>query len=129
MTTRKRLSERATLAVAINQGAVIPCYRCRVAFDSETIKTAEREHIHEIALGGEDVVENMAYSHRACHAKVTNGEGATTAGSSKGRIAKANRIAKGGKKRNGPAIQSRGFSKPPEGYSAWKKRIKEIDNG
>lgn len=89
---RSRFSERKVLAVAIRQGAIIPCYRCRVAFkDGDVI---EREHLHELALGGEDTPENCAYSHCECHAAITNGTKATTAGSSKHRIAKAERVAR-----------------------------------
>src|SRR5262245_54724905 len=87
---RKRFTERQALECAIQQGAVIPCYRCKTPFTVETVRTAEREHIHEIALGGADTVANCAYSCKACHALVTNGTGATSAGSSKNRAAKAN---------------------------------------
>lgn len=113
MSKRKRLTERQTLAVAIQQGAIIPCYRCRLAFDADTIKTAEREHVHELELGGSDEIENMRYSHKACHAAITNGSGATTAGSSKQRIAKVKRLR--GETRTGPRakIASRGFQKHP----------------
>ena len=115
-TRRKRLTERQTLAVAISQGAVIPCYRCRVAFDAETIKTAEREHLHELELDGEDTPENCRFSHKECHDLITNGTKATSAGSSKNRIAKVKRIR--GETKTGPKkqIPSRPFQKKPEGY-------------
>jgi hypothetical protein len=88
MGKRRRYTERQVLECAIRQGAVIPCYRCKTPFTVETVKTAEREHIHELKLGGADTIENCAYSCRACHALVTNGNGHTSAGSSKNRIAK-----------------------------------------
>lgn len=113
MSRRKRLTERQTLAVAVMQGAVVPCYRCKLAFDAETVKTAEREHLHELELGGADELENMRFSHADCHKAITNGSGATTAGSSKQRIAKVKRLR--GETRTGPKakIANRGFQKHP----------------
>ncbi len=52
----------------------------------------EREHFHELALGGLDEISNMFFSHKRCHDIITRGSGATTAGSSVGRIAKAKRL-------------------------------------
>lgn len=86
--SRRRFSEREVLECLVRQGAIIPCRKCRVSFSVEDAKSAEREHVHEVALGGPDTVENCAFSHRDCHAVITNGNGATTAGSSKNRIAK-----------------------------------------
>lgn len=125
---RRRLTPRQAIQVALQQRAVIVCFRCEKAFTVEDAKQIEIEHLHELELGGADEIENMRWSHKECHAKITNGTKAGTAGSSKHRIAKAKRIAKGGKKRKGPAIQSRGFQKPPDGYSAWRKSIKDMEN-
>lgn len=86
--TRRRFTERQTLECAILQGAVIPCFRCKALFTVETIRSAEREHIHEVVLGGPDTVEACAYSHGDCHSVVTNGTPATSAGSSKHKAAK-----------------------------------------
>jgi hypothetical protein len=72
---------------------------------------AEREHLHEVKLGGPDIPENCRYSHAKCHAIVTNGTKATTAGSSKQRIAKVKRIRGETCTRKGPPIKSRGFDK------------------
>lgn len=83
----------------------------------------QREHLLEIALGGEDCHRNCVYSHKQCHDTVTNGTPATTAGSSKQRIAKVRRIqAGGGRRRKGPPIKSRGFSKTSRPFP---KRIKK----
>lgn len=89
----RQLRELEVLEVLISQGAVIPCYRCRIAFISEDIKTGniENEHLHEKELGGPDDPGNRRFSHTPCHATVTHGNGATFAGSSRHRIAKANR--------------------------------------
>lgn len=86
--TRRRFTERQTLECAIRQGAVIPCFRCKVPFTVETIRDAQREHIHEVALDGPDTVEACRFSHKECHDRVTNGTPATTAGSSQNRLAK-----------------------------------------
>ena len=95
--TRRRFTERQALECAILQGAVIPCYRCKVPFTVETVRKCQREHPHEVALNGPDTVEACAYSHDGCHHVETFGTGATTAGSSIGRIAKAKRIERTGK--------------------------------
>lgn len=88
-----RLSEIEVIQVCIQQGAVIPCKRCRVAFTEQDVKTGniENEHLHEKKLGGPDEPGNRAFSHKArpCHAMVTHGSGATFAGSSRHKIAKA----------------------------------------
>ncbi|WP_298800062.1 hypothetical protein [uncultured Devosia sp.] len=92
MTRRDRqFKERETIEVLLLQKAIIPCYRCKVAFTMEDLETGniEKEHLHERRLGGPDEPGNCRYSHCDCHAKITNGNGATTAGSSKNRIAKA----------------------------------------
>lgn len=94
MTARKRMTEREVIAILIRQKAVIPCCRCRVALTLEDVPSIEREHLHPIALGGADDVENAAYSHRDCHAVRTRGSGATTAGSDIGNIAKTKRLEK-----------------------------------
>ena len=86
--TRRRFTEREVLSCLIAQGAIIPCRRCRIALTAEDAKTAEREHLHEIALGGPDTVENCAYSHGECHRTQTHGNGATFAGSSRHKVAK-----------------------------------------
>ncbi len=106
--TRKRFSEREVLATLMTQ-QVIFCFRCKMAITDA--KDAEREHILEIALGGKDEPANCAYSHAWCHFAITNGTKATTAGSSKQRIAKIARLR--GETCNGPKrkIPSRPFQK------------------
>lgn len=89
---RRRYREWETLDVLIIQGVVIPCYRCGKPILSG--KNAQREHLHELALGGREAPENCRYSHVDCHAIVTDGPPATSAGSSKQRIAKTRRLEK-----------------------------------
>ena len=88
---------------------MIPCFRCRQAFT--TGQKIEREHVHETALGGADEPENWRYSHAECHAEVTNGSKATTAGSSKHRIAKTRRLRGANKPKIKRKIPNRGFDK------------------
>jgi hypothetical protein len=92
-TSRRQGREQEVLGVLIAQGAVIPCFRCRVAFTTEDHAKGniEKEHLHELELEGPDEPRNWRFSHKAkpCHATVTHGNGATVAGSSRHRIAKA----------------------------------------
>lgn len=110
--TRAAFSERKVIETLLSQRAIIPCYRCRIAFiEGDEI---EREHVLEIALGGKNTPANCVYSHKACHAIETNGTKATTAGSSKNRIAKQRHRDKPKRKSYWPSgrkIQSREFQK------------------
>ena len=90
--TRRRLTERQVLTVMLSQGAILPCYRCRIALTPEDALQAEREHLTPLALGGEDTPDNCRYSHRGCHKKQTNGTAATSYGSDKHAIAKVRRL-------------------------------------
>lgn len=90
---RRRFSERDVLATLLWQGVTIPCFRCKdpLSLDAGSghwVYRCEREHLHELELGGEDAPANCRYSGEGCHAAVTNGTPATSAGSSKNRIAK-----------------------------------------
>lgn len=112
---RKRFTEAQVIETLFRSGMVIPCYRCRhPLYPSAEI---EREHILEIAFGGKDEPANCAYSHKLCHAVITNGTKATTAGSSKQRIAKVARLrnpkpSKRPMKSSGRKMPSRKFEKP-----------------
>ncbi|HVZ60664.1 MAG TPA: HNH endonuclease signature motif containing protein [Terriglobales bacterium] len=115
---RKRWSEKDVIETLAYQGVCVPCYRCGKMFveafyatSSDTYELIwwtipEREHIVEIALGGDDAPSNCRYSCKGCHAKITNGSKATSAGSSKHRIAKTRRLAAGGKKSRHPMKSS-----------------------
>lgn len=127
---RKRFTDRQVLETLLHQGVVILCHRCDVPFSLEKDEDVEaggfmiasqpnphwvgrvqREHLHEHGLDGPDTPANCRYSCEASHKVVTFGTKATTAGSSKARMAKADRIAAGGRKPKGKP-----FRKPPEGY-------------
>lgn len=78
--------------ICFAQGTVIcPLCGCQLMPNDQVI----REHLHPLALGGGDDEGNMAYVHRACADRKTNGSGpkATTYGSDKHAIAKAKRLA------------------------------------
>lgn len=89
----RHLTFREVIDVLLRQGATVPCFRCGQPVT--TGKDAEREHFLEKALGGDDSADNARISHVDCHAIVTRGNGATTAGSSVAKAAKDKRIAKG----------------------------------
>lgn len=92
MTTRRRqFREMEVLEVLLMQGIKIRCFRCGEPITFEQLRAGkiEKEHLHELELGGADMPENCRYSHKDCHAVITNGTPATSAGSSKHRIAKA----------------------------------------
>lgn len=117
--SRKRFSESEVIETLAWQGIFVRCFRCRAPFYTPApgggmfnlSDKIEREHIHEIALGGPDVPKNCRYSCAPCHKIITNGTNATTAGSSKQRIAKVDRIL--GLTCTGPKrkIKGRGFDK------------------
>jgi hypothetical protein len=109
MTRRRRFTEREVITILLDQGATIPCHRCREPI--RRAENAEREHLHEIELGGADDTDNCRYSHSHCHAKITNGPPATSAGSSKQRIAKVKRLRGETKQRPKQKIPSRPFQK------------------
>lgn len=96
---RKRFNETQVIETLANQGIFVACYRCGEFFFArdqhgyvKRLRKIEREHLHELALGGADAPHNCRYSCGQCHAKITNGTKATTAGSSKQRIAKVKRL-------------------------------------
>ncbi len=115
--SRKRFSESQVIETLYRSGLEIPCFRCRMPLIPG--QKIEREHVLEIALGGKDEPDNCAYSHKWCHFAITNGTKATTAGSSKQRVAKVRRIvakATGEKKPGrkwpkGRKMQSKGFER------------------
>ena len=94
-------------AICFDQG-VIPCPLCgkRILSKHKVI----REHMHALALGGSDELENMRYVHKACADIKTNGKGpkATTYGSDSHAIAKTNRLER---ERNGEPKRA-GYKKP-----------------
>lgn len=123
MTTRRRFSEREVIETLIRQGAIITCYRCKLSFFPVDCRTGEvqREHLLEVAIGGGETPTNCVYSHKACHAVITDGTPATTAGSSKQRIAKVRAIS-GGKM----AVKKQLGKKK---LTAWTKRVRAWPKG
>lgn len=130
---RKRFSEREVIETLAWQGILVTCFRCRAPFYTPAptggmfnlSDKIEREHIHEVALGGPDIPKNCRYSCGPCHDKVTNGTKATSAGSSKQRIAKVKRLqnpkpSKRPMKSTGRKILSRPFPKRPRAITTHK---------
>lgn len=89
MRTRRRFTTLDKLKIAMRQAV---CPRCGQRLSR--IEDCDVDHIHPLALGGEDDVGNVQLLHRDCHATKANGTGGTSAGSDKNRIAKAARCAR-----------------------------------
>src|SRR4051812_44138753 len=120
--SRKRFSETEVILTLAWQGIIVTCFRCGAPFFTPAptggmfnlTDKIEREHLHEYELGGADAPFNCRYSCQACHKVITNGTKATSAGSSKQRIAKVKRIladkpSKHPMKSSGRKIPSRPF--------------------
>lgn len=90
--SRRRFTEIEVIETLLIQGEMIRCFRCKEPFTLENVQTKniQKEHLHELALDGPDKPFNCRFSHRdaPCHHTVTNGTPATSAGSSKHRLAK-----------------------------------------
>lgn len=98
---RRAFSLVDTLKMLIHQGVEVRCYRSGVRFTLENVGRAQKEHLHELALAKThaekralDVPDNCRVSLSEAHAVITNGTKATSAGSSKHRVAKAVRMEK-----------------------------------
>lgn len=110
MPPRKRLAERAVLQVLINQGVIIRCPKCGLVIDAG--RGATREHLHQRATGGLELLDNFQFWCNACSARKSFGTKATSAGSDAHARAKGKRLANGGRKRGkSRKLQSRPFSK------------------
>ncbi len=131
--TRKRYSERQVLETLAWQGIFVCCYRCGEPFWIEAGEGClyrqldpEREHLHEVALDGPDIPANCRYSCSNCHNLITNGTKATSAGSSKQRIAKVKRLqnpeaSKRPMKSSGRKMPSRPFQKRSKAQAAFER--------
>lgn len=86
--SRRRFTERQVIATLIHQGVEIRCHRTGELITLDNVNQLEREHLHEVGLGGPDEPGNCRYSLKAAHKVVTHGTPATWAGSSRHRIAK-----------------------------------------
>lgn len=132
-----RFTELQVIDTLLIQGVTIRCFRCGEPITREDVKrkNCQREHLHETGLEGPNIPENCRYSHadRPCHAQITDGPPATSAGGSKHKIAHTRRLEKatvlhkavmaGTAEREPSRIRSRGFSdrsrpfqKRPDGY-------------
>lgn len=113
MIPRKRPTFRQQAEIILqHEGRCAIC--CKRFFSLDEI---EWDHTQALALGGDNETENFRALCGACHSEKTNGRPATTHGSDKHAIAKAKRIARGGKKKQ-PGPKSRGFDK------RWRKPMR-----
>jgi 5-methylcytosine-specific restriction endonuclease McrA len=122
---RKARTEKQVLDIIFRQ-AKLSCPECGAELCRNDI---QRDHMHAIKLGGDDAPENEWYICLKCHDLKTNGNGATSAGSDKHKIAKGKRIRKKAAIARGelPAsrkakIANRQFSKEKRPFP---KRIRE----
>lgn len=102
--SRRKFSEKDVLRTLLHQGVEIRDFRTGELITLENVNQVEREHLVELGLAKTDVEKRKfdqpkycRYSLKTSHDIVTNGSGATTAGSSKGRVSKAKRIERTGK--------------------------------
>jgi hypothetical protein len=110
---RRRYKEWEVIAVLLNQGVKISCPACRRPITDP--KNVQREHLHQLGLDGQEVIENCQYWHKTpCSHEKTHGTKATSAGSDAHARAKVRRLSgqtKGRPKRKWPSskIPSRPF--------------------
>jgi hypothetical protein len=98
---RKAKTGKRVIESLLHQGAVIKCFRTGVLVTLANFNDLEAEHLVELGLkttdaekAAVDTPEYWRWSFSAAHAQITNGTKATTAGSSKARVAKAKRMEK-----------------------------------
>jgi len=107
---------------AMNTGG-IRCPLCDVTIVPNDETTTE--HMHPLALGGADTVENTCLVHKQCARKKTIGTKATTAGSDIHAIAKGKRLrgetGQGKRKRPMPGSKGHWLKKPLHGNAAPRK--------
>ena len=87
------------------------CKICKEVFGEGD--RVEYDHMHPLASGGKDELDNLQALCKECHQLKTfhPRSKATTLAADIFEIAKTKRLAKGPRKRKGPPIKSRGFSK------------------
>lgn len=105
MTKRPHISDRTKVNVAIMQarGWVISCGLCQHDLNAGEPRVLEHMVPHE--LGGASDETNLRWVHKACADRKTKGHGATCADGDTHKIAKAKRIAGGGRKVRHPMRQ------------------------
>lgn len=96
MTKRPHISDRTKVNVAIRQCGGLVCPLCRDALVEQDPRVLEHMVPHE--LGGASDETNLRWVHKACADRKTQGSGATCADGDIHKIAKAKRIASGGRK-------------------------------
>lgn len=99
---RPHISEKTKVSIAIAQAqhGVIWCPLCHKSIGPDDERILEHMVPHE--LGGSSTIENLAWVHKECADQKTYGTGATCADGDTHKIAKAKRIASGGRKVRNP---------------------------
>lgn len=134
---RPRLTERGVILVLIQQGAVIPCALCRLAFTRDDVAHIERDHaqcehaMHEgdVAAGKWSDIKMHRYVHgrsdprHTCHKNKTRQDAKIRA--------KSNRIRGVTKKRKSkpiPGSKASGFKRTFDG-KAVRRRVVPMEEG
>ncbi len=89
--SRRRLTLADQVTILARQAK---CPKCGQPLGN--VKGIDWHHPNELAISKDDSVENRSGMHKDCHAVVTNGTKATSAGSSKHKVAKVRRLVKKG---------------------------------
>jgi hypothetical protein len=108
MTARRSITDRMKWKALLDRYS-IPCTKCRLRIKAD--QSIEWDHYWPLALDGPHGFEAIRPLHKECHALKSFGSKATSAGSDIHAIAKAKRIARGGKTKSGRKLQSRPFDK------------------
>lgn len=115
MTERRKLTVLDRLKVIIRQAR---CPMCQGKLGELT--NVNFDHVHPLALGGADDIENIVAVHIDCHSAKTRGTGATTAGSDIGNIAKTRRLTKSQEAYRAALLRKETGEEKPR--SRWAKR-------
>lgn len=103
------MAARILIAQAAEAGKPIVCALCPDPILPG--QKVQREHLHALALGGEDDESNIRFAHHECSMRKTNGRGATTLGSDRHAIAKQRRLTGKNKPRPKAKIRNAGFDR------------------
>lgn len=126
-TKRPHISDRVRVNVAIMQGhdASIQCGLCPKPLGAWEPRILEHMVPHE--LGGASDETNLRWVHKDCARRKTNGRGATCADGDTHKIAKAKRIASGGRKVRHPMRQHPRLKRTVGGKVVERKQETEND--
>jgi hypothetical protein len=122
VTARAHISVKTRVDVAIRQAwapGVLVCPLCPHALTADDERVLEHMTPHEFTK--DNSVENLAWVHKACALKKTNGKAHVKVDGDLSKIAKAKRLAAGGRKRKGRAFPTKQNHKWPS--RSFPKRV------